>query len=158
MTEGHLPSRPRLTLLFRLLQQHYSEDIETALVDAGFGDIRSGQAKVFPFVPPAGIQVGELSVLAGVRKQTMAEAVEHLVKAGYLERRPNPRDARSRLVFLTERGEAARPVAMTAGDHTEERWAQLTSPEEIETIRRNLQHLLEQIDERKAAAGTRPRG
>jgi DNA-binding MarR family transcriptional regulator len=76
------------------------------------------------------------------------------VKAGYLERRPNPRDARSRLIFLTERGAAARPVAMKAGDRAEERWAQLTSPEEIETIRRNLQHLLERITEHEGVAGS----
>jgi len=134
-----------MTLLMRLLQQHYAQLVDAALRGAGFGDIRQGNAKVFPFVPPEGISVGEIAVLAGVRKQTMAEAVDQLVRAGYLERRPNPHDARSRLIFLTERGKAARPTAVTAGDRVEEHWAELTSPEEIESLRSRLLHLVQQI-------------
>jgi DNA-binding MarR family transcriptional regulator len=140
-----LPPRPRMTLLMRLIQQNYTHLVDAALRDAGFGDIRPGNAKVFPFVPPEGISVGEIAVLAGVRKQTMAEAVDQLVRAGYLERRPNPRDARSRLIFLTERGKAARPVAVTAGDRVEQHWAELTSPAEIESLRSRLRHLVQQI-------------
>ncbi len=60
-----------MTLLMRLLQQHYTHVVDAALRDAGHGDIRPGNAKVFPFVPPEGISVGEIAVLAGVRKQTM---------------------------------------------------------------------------------------
>lgn len=134
-----------MTLLMRLLQQHYAQLVDAALRGAGFGDIRQGNAKVFPFVPEEGISVGEIAVLAGVRKQTMAEAVDQLVRAGYLERRPNPHDARSRLIFLTDRGKAARPIAVTAGDRVEEHWAELTSPEEIESLRSRLLHLVQQI-------------
>ena len=134
-----------MTLLMRLLQQHYAHLVDAALRDAGFGDIRPGDAKVFPFVPPKGITVGQIAVLAGVRKQTMAEAVDQLVRAGYLERRPNPHDARSRLIFLTDRGKAARPIAAAAGDRVEEHWAELTSPEEIESLRSRLLHLVQQI-------------
>jgi DNA-binding MarR family transcriptional regulator len=148
MVGDRLPARPRLSFLLRQLQQHYADDIDAALRDAGFGDVNPGQAKVFPFVPPEGIQVGELADLAGVRKQTMAEAVDQLVRAGYLERRPNPRDARSRLIFLTQRGESARPVAIAAGQRVEERWAELTSPEQIETVRQHLRHLLEKLGQR----------
>jgi DNA-binding MarR family transcriptional regulator len=134
-----------MTLLMRLLQQHYAHLVDAALRDAGFGDIRPGNAKVFPFVPEEGISIGEIAELAGVRKQTMAEAVDQLVRAGYLERRPNPHDARSRLIFLTGRGKAARPIAATAGDRVEEHWAELTSPEEIESLRSRLLHLVQQI-------------
>ena len=103
-------TRPLVGLLLRLLYQHYSEDIHAALRDAGFGDLGPAHANVFPFVGPEGITVSELARLAGVRKQTMAQAVEQLEQMGYVERRPNPRDRRSRLVFLTERGESVKPV------------------------------------------------
>jgi DNA-binding MarR family transcriptional regulator len=134
-----------MTLLMRLLQQHYAHIVDAALREAGFGDIRPGDAKVFPFVRPGGSPVGEIAALAGVRKQTMAEAVDQLTRGGYLERRPNPGDARSRLIFLTERGKAARPIAVTAGDRVEAHWAELTSPEEIESLRSRLLHLLQRI-------------
>jgi DNA-binding MarR family transcriptional regulator len=116
--------------------------VDAALRAAGFGDIRPPHANVFPFVPPEGIQVSELAQLARVRKQTMAQAVEQLERAGYVERRPDPRDRRARLVFLTPRGEAVRPVTVAAGHRVEQRWAELTSPEEIEALRASLQRLL----------------
>src|SRR6266487_5360458 len=102
--EANFPTRPLIGLLLRLLYQHYSEDIHAALREAGFGDIRPAHANVFPFVPPEGIAVSGLAELARVRKQTMAQAGGQLERMGYAERRPNPHDRRSRLVFLTERG------------------------------------------------------
>jgi DNA-binding MarR family transcriptional regulator len=133
--------------MLRLLDQHYSREISAELARAGFDDLRAGQAKAFPFVPPEGIQVGELARLAGVRKQSMAEAVDSLVASGYLERRPNPSDRRSRLVFLTPRGRAALPAAMRAGDLVEARWAELTSADHVEELREGLRILLERLAE-----------
>jgi DNA-binding MarR family transcriptional regulator len=46
----------------------------------------------------------------------MAQSVDQLEQAGYLERRPNPRDGRSRLIVLTERGKAVLPLAAGEGD------------------------------------------
>ena len=140
-----IPGRPRITRLMRLAEQHYAQLVDAAMREAGFGDIRPGGAKVFPFVPPEGISVGDLAVLAGVRKQTMGEAVEQLERSGYVERRPNPLDARSRLVFLTGRGRSVAPVARSAGDRAEEQWAKLTSPGEIESLRSGLLRLVEAI-------------
>ena len=128
--EANFPARPLIGLLLRLLYQHYAQDIDAALREAGFGDIRPPHANVFPFVPTEGITVSGLAELARVRKQTMAQAVDQLERMGYVERRPNPDDRRSRLVFLTERGEAVRPVTHAAAARVEERWAQLTSPED----------------------------
>ena len=143
--ERDFPTRPLVGLLLRLLYQHYSEDIHTALRDAGFGDLGPAHANVFPFVGPEGITVSELARLAGVRKQTMAQAVEQLEHLGYVERRPNPRDRRSRLVLLTERGESVKPVTHGTAARVEERWAQLTSPEELEALRGSLLHLLNEL-------------
>ena len=137
--------RPLLGLLLRLVHQDWADGVDAALSDAGFGDIRPPHANVFPFVPPQGIQVSELAQLARVRKQTMAQAVDQLERAGYVERRPDPRDRRGRLVVLTARGEAVRPVALAAGQRVEERWAQLTSPEELEALRASLLRLLSEL-------------
>ncbi|MFB4303554.1 MarR family winged helix-turn-helix transcriptional regulator [Actinomadura sp. NTSP31] len=154
--EGDLSSRrSRLSLLLRLLHREYTLGIEAALAEAGFGDIRSGDAKVFPFVPPEGIAVRDLAVRAGVRKQTMAQSVDQLERAGYLERRPNPRDGRSRLVVLTERGRAVQPVAAGAGDRIEQRWAELTGPEDFDALHARLNHLLNRISEADPDAAER---
>jgi DNA-binding MarR family transcriptional regulator len=145
--ETSFPSRPLLGLLLRLVYQHYAQDIEAALREAGFDDIRPAAANVFPFVPPEGITVSGLAELAGVRKQTMAQAVDQLERTGYVERRPNPRDRRSRLVFLSERGASVPPVTHAAAARVEERWAELTSPEELEALRASLLRLLNELRE-----------
>jgi DNA-binding MarR family transcriptional regulator len=150
--------RPLLGLLLRLLQQHWSAEIDAALDDAGFHGIRPPHANVFPFVPPQGIQVSGLAQLAHVRKQTMAEAVAQLEELGYVERRPDPRDRRARLVFLTERGKAVRPVSVAAGRRVEEEWAELTSPDEIEALRETLQSLLDRIRRDERAGEPPPDG
>ena len=140
--EADFPARPLIGLLLRLVYQHYAQDIDAALRGAGFDNLRPAHANVFPFVPPEGITVSELAELARVRKQTMAQAVEQLEHMGYVERRPNPRDRRSRLVFLSERGESVRPVTHATAARVEERWAELTSPEELEALRASLLRLL----------------
>jgi DNA-binding MarR family transcriptional regulator len=139
------PTRPPIGLLLRLVYQHYAQDIEAALHEAGFGDLRPAHANVFPFVPPEGITISELADLARVRKQTMAQSVDQLERLGYVERRPNPGDRRSRLVFLTERGASVKPVTHGTAARVEERWAQLTSPEELEALRASLTHLLTEL-------------
>jgi DNA-binding MarR family transcriptional regulator len=141
----HLPPRIPLVLLFRLLHQHLVQEIDRSLREAGFTDIRPPHSNVFPFVTPDGIQVNDLAALAGVRKQSMAQSVEQLEAAGYVVRKPDPKDGRAQLVFLTERGEAVRPIAVAAGRRVEERWAELVGNEEIETLRESLKHLLETI-------------
>jgi DNA-binding MarR family transcriptional regulator len=143
--EANFPARPLIGLLLRLLYQHYAQDIDAALREAGFGDLRPAHANVFPFLPPEGISVSELASLARVRKQTMAEAVDQLERMGYVERRPNPRDRRSRLVFPTGRGASVKPVTHATAARVEERWAELTSPEELEALRASLLRLLTEL-------------
>jgi DNA-binding MarR family transcriptional regulator len=143
--EQGFPSRPLIGLLLRLVYQHHAQAIDAALNQAGFGDIRPSAANVFPFLPPDGITVSRLAELARVRKQSMAQAVDQLERTGYVERRPNPRDHRSRLVFLTERGAGVPPVTHAAAARLEERWAELISPAEFETLRGTLLHLLDAL-------------
>jgi DNA-binding MarR family transcriptional regulator len=133
---------PLLGLLLRLATQYWTDEVDAALRAAGFGDLRPAHANVFPFVPEDGIQVAELARLARVRKQSMAQSVEELERAGYVERRPDPRDRRARLVFLTGRGAALRPVGVTAGRQVERRWAELAGEAEVEALRATLQRLL----------------
>jgi DNA-binding MarR family transcriptional regulator len=146
--EAGFPERPLIGLLLRLVYQHYAQSVDAALRDAGFDDIRPGAANVFPFVPPDGITVSRLAELARVRKQSMAQAVDQLERTGYVERRPNPRDRRSQLVFLTERGASVPPVTHAAAERVEEHWTQLTSPAEFDALRASLVRLLSVLRDR----------
>ncbi len=145
MPSKRFPSRPMIGLLVRLIYQHYSQAMDAALREAGFEDIGPSAGNVFPFVGPAGITVSELAELAHVRKQTMAQAVEQLERTGYVERRANPNDRRSQLVFLTELGGSVPPVTHAAAARIEQEWAALTSSEELEDLRKSLLRLLDEL-------------
>ena len=147
MPNPPLSHHASLGLLLRLVHQQWVQAVDAALDDAGFGDIRPPHANVFTFVPDEGIPVSELTRLARVRKQTMTQAVEELEALGYVERRPHPTDKRARLVVLTKRGNAVRPIAIAAGRRVDARWAELTSPEQIEALRNALQMLLDKVTE-----------
>ncbi len=136
------PVRPSLGLLLRLVHQHWTQDVEAALEEAGYGDIRPPHANVFTFIRPKGIQVSELTRLAHVRKQTMTQAVEELERLGYIERRPDPNDRRARLVFLTERGRGVRPIAVATGRLVDQRWSDIAGSQEIEGLKQALQLVL----------------
>lgn len=140
-----IPTHASLGLLLRLAHQQWTQAVDAALDEAGFGDIRPPHANVFTFVPSDGIQVSELTKLARVRKQTMAQAVEELEALGYVERRPDPNDRRARLVFLTERGKKVRPIAVAAGKQVDARWVQLTSKQTIADLRASLTELLTRL-------------
>ena len=141
------PEHPTIGLLLRMVYQHYSQEIDAALVDAGFADIKPSAANVFPFLSLEGATISELAELAHVRKQTMAQAVEQLERAGYIERRTNPRDQRSQLVFLTDRGASVPSVTHDAAQRVEEHWARLTSPQQLEALRKSLVRLLTRLRE-----------
>jgi DNA-binding MarR family transcriptional regulator len=153
------PARSSLLgLLLRLVTWHWGMEVDATLRAAGFDDIRAPHANVFPFVPPEGIQATRLARLARVRKQTMQQTVDELERAGYVERRPAPHDRRGRLIFLTPRGRAVQQLGAGAAGRVEERWAELTSPETIETLRESLAHLLEKLQPQEPRPGTpRPR-
>jgi DNA-binding MarR family transcriptional regulator len=140
-----IPPDPLLGLLLRLVHQHWATEIDAALAEAGFEGIRPAHAGVFPFVDDDGTPVSELARRANVRKQTMREAVEDLERLGYVERRPNPADRRSRLVFLTKRGEAVRPVTHRTGRVVEQRWAALIGKSELADLRAGLISVLESL-------------
>jgi DNA-binding MarR family transcriptional regulator len=136
---------PTMGLLLRLLYQLYSLEIQSALRDAGFDDINPSAANVFTFLTAEGATVSELANLAHVRKQTMAQTVEQLERSGYVARRPDPSDGRSRLVFLTARGRRIPPVTHKAAAAVEKRWARVAGAAELETLRVSLLSLLNRL-------------
>jgi DNA-binding MarR family transcriptional regulator len=58
----------------------------------------------------------------GVTKQAGGQLVEYLVDHGYVMRRPDERDARARLLLLTERGWACTVAAEAAATETVDGW------------------------------------
>ena len=91
--------------------------------ELGFTDIRIAHGAVFRNISREGSRVTELAARAGMTKQSMAELVAHLHRAGYVELEPDPGDRRSKLVKLTSRGQAVFDALAQASDGFEEECA-----------------------------------
>jgi DNA-binding MarR family transcriptional regulator len=96
--------------------------IFAALAAAGFDDFTPAQARVMQRIGPRGTRLTELAEAAQVTKQTASFLVDQLERTGYVRRRPDPTDARARLVRIAERGEAAQPVAAAVVAEVEAEW------------------------------------
>jgi len=70
----------------------------------------------------------ELAAHRGITKQAAAQLVEYLVAHKYVERRPDPRDARARLLILTDQGRACAAAAESAAAETVDLWKARLSP------------------------------
>jgi DNA-binding MarR family transcriptional regulator len=95
-----------LALSGQLVQQ-----IDARVRGQGFEDLRPAHGFAFSRISRGGATTADLADHLGVTKQAAAKLVEELVGKGYVRRRPHPRDARARLLELTERGRAATRAA-----------------------------------------------
>ncbi len=94
---------------------------------AGFTDQRQAHNAVFAPIPPEGITRAELARRAGMTKQAMSELVVDLEAKGYLTRRPDTQDKRTKIIELSD-GDGRRSVqhwqrSRRWNEHSRIRWA-----------------------------------
>src|SRR5437868_3070038 len=75
---------------------------------AGFTDLVPAHLAVLRYPGPNGRRPSELAAEVGYTKQAMNYLLGQLEQLGYLDRRDDPDDLRSKRVHLTPRGEALR--------------------------------------------------
>jgi DNA-binding MarR family transcriptional regulator len=116
-----MPDEANVGLLLFIAYRAMEKRVLDAVVEAGFA-ITPAQARVFQRIGPRGTRLGELAEQAQVTKQTAGFLVDQLERAGYVERVPDPSDARARLVCVAERGRAAIPIAAAVVADVEAEW------------------------------------
>ena len=85
-------------------------------------DMPLNQARVFARIGPQGSRLVDLARAAQVSKQTIGTIVDQLQQAGYVERRPDPIDGRSRLVVITDRGQQLLELTAPVVQRIEAAW------------------------------------
>lgn len=137
---------PNVGVLLFVAYRAMESRVLEAVAEAGFDDITLAQARVFQRIGPAGTRLSELAAAAQVTKQTAGFLVDQLESAGYVERVPDPTDARARLVRVGRRGRAAAPVAAAAVAAVESEWAAHLGAGQMSQLRRALARLREVTD------------
>ena len=107
--QGCLHDQPRsgpelnLGLLLFIPYRFLESAVLTALRERGH-DLPLSEARVFQRIDREGSRMSELAEAAQLTKQTLTSIVDRLERAGYVARRPDPADARARLVTITDKG------------------------------------------------------
>ncbi|QOV39348.1 winged helix-turn-helix transcriptional regulator [Streptomyces ferrugineus] len=114
--------------------------INDGVVARGF-EGRPAYGFAFTRLAPDGATVTDLAAHLGVTKQAASQLVDELVRKGYVERRSHPRDARARLVVLTERGWACTKAAEEAAADVVREWSALMGEGEVRALGRQLLRL-----------------
>jgi DNA-binding MarR family transcriptional regulator len=137
MTE---PEPLNIGLLLYLPYRAMENRVIDALRAAGVG-LTVAQMKIAQRIGPEGTRLTELAAQAQVTKQTAGFLVDQLEQQGYIERVPDPTDARARLVRFSMQGERMVPTAAAAVTEVEQEWARFLGTERMNALREILTDL-----------------
>ena len=115
---------PLIGALLRVPWEAVQRHMLERLHDRGFDDLDAAHLNVFQYPGPQGVRPTELAGRLRVSKQALNYLLRELERLGYLERRPDPDDLRSKRVALTPRGTSAIEVIREAVGEVETAWAQ----------------------------------
>jgi DNA-binding MarR family transcriptional regulator len=98
------------------------DGIQEGLARRGFDDVRPAHGFAFARISEGDATTADVAEHLGITKQAAGQLVEYLVDYGYVMRQPDERDARARLLLLTERGRACTVAAEAAAAETVDGW------------------------------------
>jgi len=122
---------------FRTMNARLLERLE----GRGHPEVRSAHGNVFQYLDDEGTRVSLLAERAQVSKQAMAQLVAHLEVHGYVERVPDPRDGRAKLVRATDRGRDVYAIAREVMGEVEARLTEQLGEAKLRRLRALLQEL-----------------
>lgn len=142
-----MPPEPlNLGLLLLIPYRSLENRVFAALAAAGFDDFTPAQAKVFQRIAPGGSRLTDLAEQAQITKQSAGFLIDQLARAGYVERVPDPTDARARLVRIAPRGAMAVPVAAAVVAEVEAEWTAHLGADRVARLREILTDLRDITD------------
>src|SRR5215211_672310 len=132
---------PLIGALLRIPWEAVQRHMLERLHECGFGDFDAAYLNVFQYPGPQGARPSELATRLRISKQALNYLLGELERLGYLERRPDPDDLRSKRIALTPRGTSAIGVIRQAVGEVETAWAQQLGAERFDELRNLLLEL-----------------
>src|SRR5215211_4956655 len=132
---------PLIGALLRMPWDAVQQHMLDRLHESGFTDFDSAYLTVFQYPGPQGARPSELAARLRISKQALNYLLGELERLGYLKRRADPDDLRSKRIALTPRGTAAINVIREAVGEIETTWAQQLGPKRFAQLRKLLLEL-----------------
>jgi DNA-binding MarR family transcriptional regulator len=104
------------------------DGIQEGLVRRGFDDVRPAHGFAFARISEGDATTADVAEHLGITKQAASQLVGYLVHHRYVMRQADERDARARLLLLTERGRACTAAAEASAAETVEGWRSQLGP------------------------------
>lgn len=114
------------------------DGISAGIRARGFGDVRPAHGFAFARLSAGGATITQLAEHLDVTRQAAAQLVDELITKGYVQRHPHPRDARARLIVLTDKGIACTHAAEAAITDTLRSWEAVLGRERLLALRNDL--------------------
>ena len=114
----------------------------------GVAGIRPAHLQVFGTIKAEGTRLSDLASQSNMSLSSMAELVDDLERLGYLERRPDPRDGRAKLVCLTDTGWRAIRTGRQIIEQIEADWSKRLGEQRFQDLCQALQALIDELDPR----------
>jgi DNA-binding MarR family transcriptional regulator len=130
-----------LAILLREPFRTMSDELMVRLAARGHPEVRFPHGNIFQYLDDDGTRVSDLADRAGVTKQAMAQLVAHLEQHGYVERTPDPRDRRAKLVRATARGREVFAIARETMTDVEGRLRERLGQAKLDQLRTLLQEV-----------------
>jgi len=140
-TTSENPRPPLIGALLRMPWETVLKHMLERLHERGFDDLDGAHLTVFQYPGPDGARPSELAARLHISKQALNYLLGQLERLGYLERRPDPDDHRSKRVALTERGIATVEVMREAVAEMEATWSKQLGAKRFTELRKLLVEL-----------------
>ncbi|MEV4265864.1 MarR family transcriptional regulator [Kribbella sp. NPDC049584] len=127
--------KPDIGILLLLADQEFVRELREHVAAQGFDDQGRSDGFVFRTLSAGPTTISGLAERLEITKQGAGQIVDDMERRGYVERRPDPSDARAKLLHLTERGEAALSTARKFHQAYERRLRKRFGDEAIDTLR-----------------------
>ncbi|SCL25437.1 transcriptional regulator, MarR family [Micromonospora nigra] len=137
--------RTPLTFLLGMAFQLVLTEFVAELDAIGYHDLRPIHGLVFQLLQGSGATSTELARQLGVTKQAAGQIVDHLERAGYVERRPYPLGGRRKLVVLTDKGREHMRTAGRVLSEIESRLAAGSEDEGLGVLREELARMIRSL-------------
>ena len=134
---------PLIGALLRIPWETVRRRLLEALHERGFDDLDAPHLSVFLFPGPQGTKPSELAARLRASKQSINHLLGQLERFGYLERRDDPDDLRSRRIHLTPRGKSVVLVIREAVRAVEHDWERRLGSKRLALLRELLRELCE---------------
>ena len=131
-------------LLVRLLSE-FRRELSEPMAERGYGDIRRPHLQIWGNLAGRGRRLTELAARAELSLSATSELVNELEQLGYLQRVPDPRDGRAKLIVPTDRGHQALADAAIRVAEIEDRWGSLVGHDRFNEACYLLDSLLKEL-------------